>query len=256
LEGQPQKSLEEGPDFDFEGPEIKAREALLRDAAGQLKEALEVLPQPLREADYRELLARLGRVMPMLYNRYDNYISALLATGAETVSCSRACSHCCSHYVTSVEPYELLFLHGKIRAAASYPNRLIAFHRRASAFREIMRGDTSDLAEDKALYKYYLRDMPCPFLSAQGTCGVYESRPISCRMFFSLSHPSLCKGKATVAPRNRNFIVELPEDIETLLAQAGLLFSELHLPESLFEGLLKVNESFGRFDSDPRPDTP
>ena len=68
-------------------------------------------------------------------------------------------------------------------------------------------------------------------------------------MFFSLSHPSLCKGKAVIDPGNRNFLIELPEDIEADLARAGALFAYYALPESLFEGLLKVNEAFGKFDA-------
>lgn len=187
----------------------------------------------------------------MLYQAYDAYVSALLATGTERVSCSKSCSHCCSHYVTSVEPYELLFLHGHVSRHAEYPSRLVAMHRRTTLFRSLRKDADGDEAEDRALYRYYLRNQPCPFLAGDGSCGVYAARPMSCRMYHSVSHPSLCKGKSVIAPNNRNFLIELPEDIEADIARAGRIFSESGIPESLFEGLLKMNELFGAYDSGP-----
>ncbi|MEO7423585.1 MAG: YkgJ family cysteine cluster protein [Fibrobacteria bacterium] len=238
-----------GPEFDFASTEVHAAEDLLRIAAGDLKRGLEVALEDFEGGEaYSRLQAALEGLMPELYRRYDAFVSAVLATGPERVACSSGCSHCCSHYVTSVEPYELLFLHARIRGSAAYPDRVIGMHRRAALFSSLRDHRHDDEAEDRALYRYYLRNQPCPFLAEGGKCGVYASRPISCRMFFSLSHPSLCKGKAVIDPANRNFLIELPEDIEAELARAGALFSGFALPESLFEGLLKVNESFGRFD--------
>ena len=252
-----QKPHEDGPEFDFESPEVEERADGLREAAAQLKVELEVRLAGKADFDYPELLASLDRLMVLVYARYDEYVSALMSTSTLNVTCSKSCSHCCSHYVTSVEPYELLHLHSAIRDDEAYPGRLIAFHRRVSAFRELLGRESmtgsADLAEDKALYRYFLKDTRCPFLTSEGACGVYASRPMSCRMFFSLSHPSFCRGKSAASPGNRNFIVELPEDIETLLAHAGMLFSRFALPEGLFEGLLKVNEVFGSLDHVPRP---
>jgi Fe-S-cluster containining protein len=248
----PQKSIAsaaEGPVFDFASLEVSAAEEALREAAADLKSSLEVLADKCGEEEgYRALQAGLQVSMPDLYRKYDSYVAAVLGTGEEKVACSKGCSHCCSHYVTSVEPYELLFLHGRIRGDDRYPSRVIGLHRRASLFNSLRDASTDDEAEDRTLYRYYLRGTPCPFLGEGGKCGVYDSRPMSCRMFFSMSHPSLCKGKAVITPGNRNFLIELPEDIEADLARAGALFADSALPESLFEGLLKVNELFGRFD--------
>lgn len=243
----------DGPAFEFESPEVVAAESELRKAAAELQESL----KPPSEAGgweggepYRRLAGLLEDRLPILYARYDAYVSAVLATGNTKVTCSRGCGHCCSHYVTSVEPFELAFLHGRIRKSAAYASKLVAFHRRAALFNRLLAEEKEDEAEDRSLFRYYLRDVPCPFLSSSGECGVYESRPMSCRMFFSQSHPSLCRGKAAASPGNRNFILELPADIEASLARAGMLLSALQLPESLFEGLLKANEIFGRYDQE------
>lgn len=248
--GDPLKSSALGPEFEFGSPKVSAAEDSLRIVARRLKEELEVLLGEFEgEGAYSRLKAALNALMPEVYKCYDAFVAAVLATGPERVACSKGCSHCCSHYVTSVEPYELLFLHGRIRVAPEYPSRVMALHRRATLFSTLQDGKPDDQAEDRALYRYYLRNVPCPFLAGDGQCGVYDSRPMSCRMFFSMSHPSLCKGKSVIDPGNRNFLIELPEDIEADLARAGAAFARYSLPESLFEGLLKVNESFGQFDS-------
>jgi Fe-S-cluster containining protein len=253
LQSQTQKAPEEGPKFDFLAPSVLLAEEALRQAVTKLKAILEVFSQDISQIKgYLTLARELDHLIPELYFHYDAFVKVVLETGEEKVTCARACSHCCSHYVTSVEPYELLFLHGKIRTDNRYPGQLISFHRRVTLFRSLLKGGFDDneqaADEDKALYRYYLRGQPCPFLSEGGACGIYENRPMSCRMFYSLSHPSLCKGKSVIAPGNRNFLIELPEDIEADLARAGLLFAKFDLPESLFEGLLSVNETFGQFD--------
>jgi Fe-S-cluster containining protein len=228
---------------------VAEAETALRACAEELRAGLEISLEGLAEEEaYRRVAAAVEFLLPRLYARYDGYLRAVLATG-EPIACKRGCTHCCSHYVTSVEPYELVFLHARIRSLPEYPNRLVSLHRRAALFRSLLAKETAgEEAEDRALYRYYLRNQPCPFLTQGGTCGIYALRPISCRMFFSQSNPSLCRGRAVVSPGNRNFIVELPEDIEASLARAGRAFARFEFPESLFEGLLKANEAFGRFD--------
>jgi Fe-S-cluster containining protein len=261
LQRPPPKTNESGPLFDFSRPEVAAAEASLRESARGLEAGVQgLLEGSTEEAAYRSALAAVEALLPDLYARYDAYLKAVLDTG-ERATCARGCSHCCSHYVTSVEPFELIFLHGRIRSLPEYPNRLVTLYRRAALFHSLLEkekaapgGDPAGEAEDKALYRYYLRGQPCPFLSASGACGVYSMRPISCRMFFSQSDPALCRGKAVTSPGNRNFIVELPDDIEASLARAGRAFARFDFPESLFGGLLKANEAFGRFD-EPAPPT-
>jgi Fe-S-cluster containining protein len=250
LSGYPQKTDEDGPAFDFTHPDVLARAADLRTAASGLRSICDRRASPPADAEgYRALRSELEAAMPGFYAGYDAYVTAVLRTGESAPSCSRGCSHCCRHYVASVEPFELIFLHSRIAGGDDYPNRVIGLHRRASLFNSLRRPEDGDLAEDKALYRYYLRGTPCPFLGPEGACGVYEARPMSCRMFFSLSDPAFCKGRAVVDARNRNFLVELPEDIEADLSRAGAALSAYGFSEFLFEGLLEANGAFGRFET-------
>jgi Fe-S-cluster containining protein len=249
----PQKPKAEGPEFAFGDPAVLAAEASLREAAEALEASLQLpLQDPPTEACYRSLCAAVEAALPPFHARYDAWSAAVLATSPEKVHCAKGCGSCCAHYVSSVEPFELIRLHGRIREDAAYPSRLVGLHRRAalfnSLFRSLQDGRRDEEADDRALYRYYLRGLPCPFQKGNGECGVYEHRPMSCRMFYSLSHPSLCRGRASASPGNRNFILELPEDIEEILARASRRLGAYALSENLFEGLLEVNALFGAWD--------
>ena len=111
----------------------------------------------------------------------------------------------------------------------------------------------NDQDEDAALHAYFLDDRPCPFLSKEGACGVYEHRPMSCRMFFSYSDPRFCRGLWTTSEKNRNFIIELPDDIETMFSRISRLIP-WDLSEHLFQGLAEGNENFGQFDEEKGDD--
>lgn len=245
-------SGQEGPRFDFAHPAVVSAEAALREAALALEVSLqESLADGAGDEGYPAIEAAVARSVPPFHACYEGYVQAVVATGETRVACGKGCSHCCSHYVSSVEPFEMIRLHARIRRDAAYPSRLVAFHRRAALFSSLLAGRHDEASDDKALFRYYLRDVPCPFLTSAGECGVYDERPMSCRMFFSQSHPSLCRGKAAASPGNRNFIVEMPEDIEVVLARASALLAGFELSENLFEGLLEANARFGRFDGAP-----
>lgn len=247
----PLKPKTEGPAFDFASADVLAAEAALREAAVALHIALQVAREDRPgESGYPALREAVDRALPPFHACYETYIRAVVATGESPIACTKGCGHCCSHYVSSVEPFELIRLHGRINRDPAYPSRLVAFHRRAALYRSLLGEGADEAADDRALYRYYLRDRRCPFLSAAGECGVYEDRPMTCRMFFSQSHPSLCRGRLTVSPGNRNFIVELPDDIEAMVARTSALLGDLGLSENLFEGLLETNALFGRFDGE------
>jgi Fe-S-cluster containining protein len=252
---KPEASLE-GPRLDFREPRVKAAEEALREAALALEDSLPAIAPDgngHREA-YHAARQALAARMPDFHRRYEEYVREAVATSDEKVTCSRGCGHCCSHYVSSVEPFELVHLHGLIRRSPAYPARVIAFHRRVSLYKSLLEGRLDEEADDRALFRYYLRDLPCPFLTESGECGIYESRPMSCRMFFSLSHPSLCRGKAAASAGNRNFIVELPEDIEAAVMRASERLAAFELPDTLFEGLLEANARFGAYDAEGLPE--
>lgn len=77
-------------------------------------------------------------------------------------SCTRGCSHCC-HMDVHITTFEAEF----ICVNTGVPHVHQTPHRKG--------------------YR-----SACPFLAADGACGIYEYRPVLCRTYHSLSDPALC----------------------------------------------------------------
>lgn len=262
------------------GGQDAARHRLLTSVA-ELRHGIESLPEPEDPAFYPGLAAVVTERLPALHAACDAWIASVLITDQRRITCSRTCSACCRHYVSSVEPFELIALDLRIKNRPDYADAIIASHARTVAYEAIVQEenlralessgtsesnpgtnpDTSDvdpleLAEDKALYRYFVRGHACPFLQRDGACGVYEHRPMACRTFFAESSPRFCEGKALASPWNRNFQVELPQEVEEALARCSRLLEHLELPEGLFPGLVAVNALFGRHEVPAMPPSP
>lgn len=218
-------------------------------AVSALESALANLPSEFGKPYYRILEEIPGRCLQPLYASYDEFVAGVLQTGEKRARCRSGCSACCRHYVTSVEPFEILAIHFRIRNLEQYQDLLFAFHGRVARFKQILSKEVdNDEAEDRALHRYFLRGAPCPFLDKDEKCGIYANRPMACRMFFSASAPRFCAGKGIVSPWNKNFQVELPDEAEEALARCAGLLEGLELPEGLFAGLLEANALFGRYE--------
>ncbi len=201
-----------------------------------------------QQSDFQRLIAILDVWMPELYSIYDRYIQLSAIEKAEPVFCGSGCSTCCKHYPTSIEPFELLYLHAALYNREDYGNIIYAFHQRASIFQKLAGGVVNTAQEeDELLYTYFLKNIPCPMLAKDGSCSIYAFRPMTCRMFISFSEPKYCGGTNAISELNRNYVVELPDHIEVILSQISYRLHSLEIPQHLFAGLVRVNELFGAF---------
>jgi Fe-S-cluster containining protein len=222
-----------------------------------LKAGLGSLPDPENPDYYPRLLAVLAGHLPRLYAAYDAVVTSVLITEGRSVTCSKGCSACCRHFVSSVEPFEILALDAHLKSRGDYAGLLHASHCRELVYDEIVKREgEGEEASDRALYRYFLRGIPCPFLEADGSCGVYAWRPMACRMFFAESPPRFCAGKSLASPWNKNFQVELPHEAEEALARCSRMLEHLKLPEDLFPGLVAANAAFGRYEAEGFPSRP
>ncbi len=237
---------------DSQTPDSEFQKTALDDflqAVGGLEKNLRKLPLAVGQEFYLDLKEVLESGLPPLYEAYDQYLASQLVAGGKNITCKKGCSYCCHHYVTSVEPFEILAIHLRVRHLEQYPDLLFAAHARTSKFEQILKKEGEDgEAEDRALYRYYLRGIPCPFLEKEGTCGIYEDRPMSCRMFFSESPPRFCEGKQVTSGWNKNFQVELPDEAEEALSRCSELLAHLDLPVGLFAGVLEANALLGKYE--------
>lgn len=108
----------------------------------------------------------------------DNEVNKQLKATPQSFSCKNGCSHCCLQPVMITKEEGTL-----LRAYTKEKNILIDEDKlvRQSKF-------------DSDNWKSNTReDMSCVFLDSNGSCKVYEYRPVACRKYFVLSPPDDCK---------------------------------------------------------------
>lgn len=99
-------------------------------------------------------------------------------TRADEITCRKGCSYCCEVHV-GITPQEGVLLRAYAKEQGlSVDEALLA--RQAEA-------------TPRTWKELPLVDQRCVFLQANGTCGVYEYRPLACRKYFVISEPILCR---------------------------------------------------------------
>lgn len=94
---------------------------------------------------------------------------------ADEVKCSRGCSACCYLHVDITEQEAKLLHHAAHEAGLAIDGERLEKQANADTWEALPHADRA-----------------CVFLAADGTCGVYEHRPSSCRKYFVLSDPEHC----------------------------------------------------------------
>lgn len=202
------------------------------------------------ETEYQKLILILWKHIPEVYRGFDGVVDETIQNLNTPVFCKKGCSTCCNHYVSSVEPFEMMYIDSIVRNSQHYPKLLHSLYDRSLEMQSSLEKCKQD--EDKALYHYFLQKKMCPFIGSEGQCKIHLYRAMSCRMFLSLSPPKYCAGSLTTHRLNKNFHVELEDSLEVLITTISYSFRKLELGDNLFPGLLKVNELFGGFNL-PKP---
>lgn len=160
--------------------------------------------------------------MQVLYALQDRFLEIIrpCLTGVE-FQCRRGCAHCCEFRV-EVMPVEALRIAAHLRDQGDGARwiRVLEAHSRYA------RGRT-ELDYQK----------PCPFMDAEGACGIYEVRPYKCRVYHSLDAEACRKHR-------KNYGVGLLDQLESMVVQ-GLrqVFSQGRLslaPSELGQSVLQA----------------
>jgi hypothetical protein len=64
--------------------------------------------------------------------------------------------------------------------------------------------------------EYFALHVPCPFLSSEGLCTIYEVRPLNCRKHVVFSDPGQCKRMATTAGYEAEYFSEVDPAVHGL----------------------------------------
>lgn len=104
-----------------------------------------------------------GQQLGAQLKRVYSYLDTFKPYVSEFVSCSKGCSHCCAMDV-QLTTLEAGYIEVYTGVPVRLDGRLTTGHREA-----------------------------CPFLTDVGACGIYEHRPLVCRIFHALGDPENCR---------------------------------------------------------------
>lgn len=106
------------------------------------------------------------------------------------LACRPGCTQCCIGVFAISQLDALRLQHGLAELEVRDPERAQRVRQRARAARERLSADfpgdpaTGVLDESDEGFEDYANDEPCPVLDpASGRCDLYESRPMTCRVF-------------------------------------------------------------------------
>jgi len=135
--------------------------------------------------------------LAQLYATYDAYIKHNLAASELKIVCKFGCTRCCHQAVYGCYAFEVINLYRQLRPRSDFGQLHDAFVRSADEFQQMFAGyaqkarGRNDLALVNTLQHFAALAKPCPLLDGNN-CRVYEHRPVSCRMYYSLTNPVYC----------------------------------------------------------------
>lgn len=132
-------------------------------------------------------------------------------SGIGRIACAGGCSHCCSLYV-SATPTELLLIEAFIGGLDDDAASVILGRIRRARHRAI----------GKNMQQRSVNRLPCPLLSENRTCSVYDARPVSCRAYVSFDRSACVRDEDSPA---RGLLVPRSQSLEKLGSE---VFSRLN----------------------------
>jgi len=179
---------------------------------------------------------------------YGQYLSHNLEANRIRPSCGRGCSRCCHHYVSSVHALEVLAIYEQVRLRSDLNPLMEACRSRAKDLdgweefcEETYPERSADDRADLALEHYYDEGLPCPFLNEGGACGIYEDRPLTCRMYLAVSDPSFCEPERLTQEASDVFTVPPDESVAARIVQLDEAIDYWGHTQDLFRSLSKLH---------------
>ncbi len=158
---------------------------------------------------------------------------AMIFDGSEyAVTCRKGCCDCCCHWVEDVNSFEAEIIVDHIRQTmpgmissirARCAEDCVELERLESILskklmeREVTPADHGIDQVDLLLSLFYRMRRPCPLLSEDGSCYIYDLRPLTCRIYVSVSDPLRCDPEYIDATAIPTCIVDLSESANRIL---------------------------------------
>lgn len=176
--------------------------------------------------------------MKELYERADRAIAGAVARDGNRTACGKGCFWCCKESVystTSEVSYALQMLTSEQAAEVTYKTMewLKRFRQSGQAQR----------VEPKAT-EYRSFNLWCPLLAKDGTCSVYDRRPLACRLHLAFETNAGCKEDSKRQQQKFALFPGLGESLmcEHLESMKGETDTADHLGLLLAKALLNIDE--------------
>ncbi len=168
---------------------------------------------------------------------FDSYLYEFIQGVNAPVSCSKGCAHCCNHWVEDVYSFEAEIIADYVKK--NQPENIDPILE--ACFSDIEQynlidelvnekiGQNAECKEldpvDLILTCFYQMNRPCPFLNERGECSIYSVRPLTCRKFINLSHPSLCRPENIDEEITATCLLDIKDDSVLILEDLHQKFS-------------------------------
>lgn len=199
--------------------------------------------------------ALLERHAQDVLDLYQTWQDDQVSRNALPIRCSAGCANCCRQYPLGIHAFEVLHIHRHLKDSPDFPHLLQLCRARHANYLEweafvstAYPSPAWDEDDRQALAQEHDLDdgQPCPFLDAHGSCSIHSLRPLTCRMFLSLSDPAYCTSELNTAPE-ANQVTLPPEEAVTLrLERLDRLLDSWGHDGSLFGSLVRLHEHLER----------
>lgn len=102
-------------------------------------------------------------------------------------TCRKGCHHCCYMFMTISLPEGMVIAEHVFHKEPEWKPQIPQLMRKMYARVSMFERDAFDERD------YFKKKIPCVFLSARGSCTIYEVRPAVCRYHYVTSDPSNCE---------------------------------------------------------------
>lgn len=190
------------------------------------------------------------------HEAYGRFLRHNLEANSLRPSCGRGCDRCCHHFVTSVHALEVLSVYERLRARPDLETLMEQCRSRVGDFEgwevfcdETYPERTSSERDDLVLEHYYDEGNPCPFLGADGACGVYEDRPLTCRMYLATSPREYCRPELVTDEGSDIFTIPADESVASRLERLDRSMDYWGHSPDFFRSLARLHEWRKRWGS-------
>jgi Fe-S-cluster containining protein len=190
------------------------------------------------------------------HGAYGRFLRHNLEANSVPVSCGRGCGRCCHHFVTSVHALEVLSIYESLRRRPDLEDLIGQCRSRVDDFdgwktfcEETYPERTGAQRDDLALEHYYDEGNRCPFLGSDGACGVYEDRPMTCRMYIASSPKEFCEPEMVTDDGADIFTVPADESVAFRLERLDRAVDYWGHSPDLFRSLARLHDWRTRWDT-------